>query len=58
MKEDIKKYVGRKGTIILSGLTIEVRIEDVKQSYGKIRFLVKPVAGTGNTWMEKVTVNK
>ena len=33
-------------------LIIEVRVSDVKSSYGRVRLLVSPVAGTGSQWIE------
>ena len=36
------------------GLLVKVTVEDVKMSYGKTRFLVKPVAGSGTVWVENL----
>ena len=33
-------------------------VRDFKQSYGKDRWLVEPVAGSGSTWVEKITPKK
>ena len=33
-------------------LTIDVRVSDVKSSYGRVRLLVSPVSGTGQQWIE------
>lgn len=38
-------------------ITFTMRILDVKKSYGKIRFLIEPVAGTGSFWAEKISVS-
>ena len=54
MRELIEKYVGQAAEIKLSGLIIEVTIEDVKKSYNKIRYLVRPVAGKGAIWVESI----
>jgi hypothetical protein len=56
--EDIKKLIGKKGTIILSSLTVEVKVLDVKSAYGRTRFQVEPIAGSGKAWMEKVAISK
>jgi hypothetical protein len=56
MKNTIYKMVGKKGTILAGGLKVEVEIKDVKNSYGRDRFLVSPIAGSGEVWVESVTV--
>lgn len=59
MKELIDKYVGKKATVVCDlSLTIEVKILDVKMSYGRERYLVTPVAGSGEVWVEAVTLTK
>lgn len=48
--------VGKKGMYTLrgdGGIAIEVVIMDYKNSYGRDRWLVKPVAGTGEVWTEQ-----
>lgn len=50
------KTIGKEGTIsVASGLTINVRVLDFKNSYGKDRWLVEPVSGTGKIWVETVS---
>lgn len=34
-----------------SGLRFAVRIEDVRSSYGRIDYLVRPEIGTGEAWV-------
>ena len=34
------------------GVVIEWTVEDYKQAYGKERWLLKPVAGSGAAWKE------
>lgn len=58
MIELIEQYVGRTGVIKLDGLEIEVKIGDVKQSWGKTRYLVSPVAGEGEKWVENIAYMK
>lgn len=58
MKEKFDKYVGKKATISIAGITVEVEIKDFKNSYGRDRFLVSPVAGAGEIWTEKVDLKK
>lgn len=48
--------VGKKGMYVLrgdGGMAIEVVIMDYKNSYGRDRWLVKPVAGSGEVWTEQ-----
>lgn len=49
--------IGKTGTIAAEGLTVQVRILDVKQTYGRLRWLVTPVAGASEKWTETVTIN-
>lgn len=56
MKALIDKYVGKKAIIFLGGLEIEVEILDVKLAWGKERYEVKPVAGSGKVWVESITL--
>lgn len=58
MKELIEKYMGKKALVSLGELEVEVKITDVKNSYGKDRFLITPVAGKGSVWVESVTLTK
>ncbi len=46
--------IGQARTIVLGTLTIDVLIRDVKQSYGRTRYLVVPVSGQGEQWIETV----
>lgn len=58
MKKEVETYVGKKATVDMGGLTVEVKIVDVKKSYGRDRYLITPVAGKGEVWVEKVTLIK
>lgn len=48
------KLLGKKGIIRLGGLRIEVEILDVKVSYGRNRYLIAPIAGAGEIWVESI----
>lgn len=50
------KLVGKKGTIRLGALTINVKILDFKTSYGHERWLVEPVSGMGKVWVEDIKI--
>jgi hypothetical protein len=44
--------VGASVRVRFEDLTIECKVMDAKNSYGKVRLLVQPVAGTGLQWIE------
>lgn len=56
-----KKAVGvqpTKGKVKFGELTFEVEIKEVKTAYGRNRYLVVPVSGTGEVWVEKVILEE
>jgi len=55
-KDKVENSVGKTGTINVNGLIVEVTIKDYKNSYGRDRFLVTPVAGKGEVWTELVII--
>jgi hypothetical protein len=55
---DFAAYLGKQATVQVGGLTVQVIIANVKQSYGRTRFLVSPVAGSGSIWIESVTLTQ
>lgn len=56
-KTNPSKYVGKRGSVELkNGLTMDVRILQHKFSYGKDRFLVTPVAGSGEVWVQNINL--
>lgn len=59
MNEKIQEFVGKTGTIWAGKFKVQVKIKDVKGNvYGRDLFLVTPVAGEGEAWVEKVTISK
>lgn len=56
MKNEVQQFVGKKGTILVGGLMVGVRITDVKMAWGKLRFEVSPLAGSGSVWVESVDI--
>jgi hypothetical protein len=56
MKPKSTQGVGRKGTIEANGLAINVKILDYKTAYGKERWLVAPVSGSGQAWIQRVSI--
>jgi hypothetical protein len=56
MLKDKLKLIGKAAKFNLpSGLTIDVEVLDFKSSYGKDRWLVKPVAGSGRAWVQGIS---
>lgn len=55
--EKIKK-IGKKAIVTFNNLKFEVFIVLFKNSFGRDRWLVKPVAGSGETWVENVEFEK
>lgn len=44
----------KRGTIEYKGMRMAVRILDRKNSYGRQRYKVEPVAGSGTAWVENI----
>lgn len=54
MKDLIDKYVDKTVRIWDGGFYIDVIIKDVKISWGKERYLVTPISGKGEAWVESI----
>lgn len=48
---EIVKVLNKTVTITIEAFTIEVKIVDVKKAYGQTRYLVEPVNGSGQQWV-------
>ncbi len=51
------KDIGRKGTVVMGGLSVNVEVLDFKNSYGQDRWLVTPLSGNGQVWVESVILD-
>ena len=51
--KELAQNIGKEGTILLSSMRVSVRILDVKQAYGNTRYLVTPLEGIGQTWVDE-----
>jgi hypothetical protein len=49
---ELSKFIGQPGSVTLNGLSVHVRISDVKRSYGNVRYLVTPLSGSGSVWVD------
>ncbi len=52
---NMREHIGR--TVLMrsrnpESVQFSVKIADAKNSYGNIRFLIQPVAGQGEQWVE------
>jgi hypothetical protein len=46
-------YIGKTGALRCEYLSVDITIADAKRSYGRTLLLVRPVAGTGEQWVEE-----
>ena len=46
-------FIGKSGVLRCEYLSVEVTVADAKRSYGRTLLLVRPVAGTGEQWVEE-----
>jgi hypothetical protein len=55
---ELAKLIGQHGLLRTEGYGFEVGVEivDVKQAYGRTRYVVKPLAGKGSTTVEDYRV--
>ncbi len=54
--KDSQFLLNKEATYRINGLQVRVKIVDVKLSYGQTRFLIQPVAGTGEVWVDQSSV--
>ena len=51
-----QEYLNRHANIFVGGLHVDVLITNVKQVYGRTRYEVTPLQGTGRVWVENLTL--
>lgn len=52
--KNLSADIGAHATITIKRLTVDVEVIDVKITYGQQRWLVKPMAGSGEIWVQAV----
>lgn len=52
---EVQALIGKTASIKLDGLWVQVRILDIKYTWGRTRYLITPVAGGGEKWVENVS---
>ena len=50
-------YLGKTGVLRCEYLSVDITIVDAKRSYGRTLLLVRPVAGSGEQWVEEARVH-
>lgn len=57
--KDLAAVIGKTGLMQSDKMRFEVEIHDVKQAFGRVDYLVRPVAGKDEAWVssDRVTVN-
>lgn len=48
--------VGKTGALQLGPFAVSVKILDVREVYGRVNFLVTPIAGEGQAWKAETSV--
>ena len=46
-------YIGKIGALRCEYLSVNISVADAKRSYGRTLLLVRPVAGSGEQWVEE-----
>ena len=55
---DLSKKIGMQAMWnTKSGLRFEIVIKDVRERFGLIDYLIEPIAGDGQKWVEENSVN-
>jgi hypothetical protein len=50
-------YIGKTGALRCEYLSVNVTVVDAKRSYGRTLLLVRPIAGSGEQWVEEGRVS-
>lgn len=53
---EMGKVIGETRQLVVNpryGLLVQVKILDVREAYGKLRYKVTPTAGSGVTWVDE-----
>jgi hypothetical protein len=55
---EMARVIGKIADLRIESFQVQINILDVKVSYGNTRYLVKPVAGSGEAWVDESRVSK
>ena len=53
---DLAKLIDKTGTIRVQQMLVNVVIVDVKSSYGRTRYQVRPLSGSGLSWFDAASI--
>lgn len=55
---ELAKVIGKTGFLIQVGhFTVAIVVKDAKIAYGNVRYLVEPVSGQGQVWVDSSRVH-
>ena len=49
---ELAQYLGKEVVYRISDMSIRVTIMDLRREYGRTRFQIQPVSGSGMTWVD------
>lgn len=52
MREHVETFVGRHALVAMGGVRVRCEILNVRMSYGRLQYLVTPVSGSGEVYVE------
>lgn len=47
-----KVVAGNTAVLVIDGLSVQVKILDTKQAFGRLDVLIAPVSGSGQKWVQ------
>jgi len=50
--KEMMAVIGTNAVITMEKIKIEVEVMDARQNFGRTEYLVKPLAGAGEQWVE------
>ena len=54
--QQISVVLGTEVEIRCEDLTVTCKVLDMKQAYGKVRYQIEPIRGTGTQWVEAARI--
>lgn len=49
---ELAQNIGGHGVLSVAGLRVRVKVLDVRQAFGRIDYLVTPIAGSNEKWVQ------
>lgn len=57
MLKEMMKFIGKEVSYNIHGLTVQVKVIDIRQAYGRIDYRITPINGKGNIWVSSSTLS-